>query len=34
MSSHEKFNKPGLIKLWRNEFTRVICDRLINNEDR
>lgn len=34
MSSPEKFGKPMLLKLWRNEFTRVFCDRLINKEDR
>lgn len=24
---------PQIVRVWRNEFTRVICDRLINNED-
>ena len=34
MSERDKFTKPGLLKLWRNEFTRVFCDRLICKEDR
>ncbi|XP_056647538.1 dynein axonemal heavy chain 10 [Diorhabda sublineata] len=25
---------PFIVRLWRNEFIRVICDRLINQEDR
>lgn len=25
--------EPQIVRLWRNEFTRVICDRLINTED-
>lgn len=33
-ATKEKFTRAGLLKLWRNEFTRVFCDRLISTEDR
>lgn len=32
--SNNNYNKALLLKLWRNEFTRVFCDRLINSDDR
>ncbi|CAL6054637.1 Dynein_heavy chain [Hexamita inflata] len=34
MCSKDKFSKAGLLKLWRNEFSRVFCDRLISQDDR
>lgn len=34
LMSNNNYNRALLLKLWRNEFTRVFCDRLINQEDR
>ena len=33
-SARGAFGKPALLKLWRNEFARVFCDRLICQGDR
>lgn len=34
LMSNASNNRAQLLKLWRNEFSRVFCDRLIDENDR